>query len=121
MMKKLIKKLRSRLKGTGGESLAEVLVAMLVAALALTMLASVIGTASDMIRMSKTATEAYYDESNKLEQQTAPEDTQLTIRVTENVSSHPGVKLTVSGGNISVNWYLNDKLSGEDVISYKKG
>ncbi len=124
-MKKLIKKLRSRLKGKGGETLAEVLVAMLIAALALTMLASVISTASDMIQRSKTTTEAYYSQNNLLEQQPATTDTLSITVVFENRKDISGknitVKLKTGGGAMTAYRYENNGLSGMSVISYKKG
>jgi len=59
-MKKLKSSLSKKLKGNAGESLAEVLIALLIAALALTMLASVITTAARTITRSKQQMEAYY-------------------------------------------------------------
>ncbi len=59
-MKKLKSSLSKKLKGNAGESLAEVLIALLIAALALTMLASVITTAAKTITQSKKQMDAYY-------------------------------------------------------------
>lgn len=59
-MKRLRANLSKKLKGNAGESLAEVLIALLIAALALTMLASVISSAARMITQSKDTMAKYY-------------------------------------------------------------
>ena len=59
-MKRLRANLSKKLKGNAGESLAEVLIALLIAALALTMLASVISSAARMITQSKDTMANYF-------------------------------------------------------------
>ena len=65
MEKLLIRKLRS----TSGESIAETLVAVLIAAFALLMLAGTINSASNIIMTSKTTLDSYYMINNNLEKQ----------------------------------------------------
>ena len=60
------RKLMSKLKSEAGETLGEVMVALLIAALALTMLASAITSASRMITQSKTKMGSYYAAANGL-------------------------------------------------------
>ena len=73
-MKRLKKKLTAKLKGNAGESLGEVLIALLIAALALVMLASVIDTSARIITRSKATMKDYYDASDELVQQQAKEE-----------------------------------------------
>lgn len=65
-MKRLKKRITAKLKGNAGESLAEVLISLLIAALALTMLASVISTSARIITKSKATMKDYYDASDEL-------------------------------------------------------
>ena len=58
-----MKMLRAKLKSRAGESLAEVLIALLVSALALVMLASMIAHAFNMITTSRDKMNAYYGQS----------------------------------------------------------
>ncbi len=88
---KLKARLLSKLKSTAGESIAEVLIALLIAALALTMLASVISTSAKIITNSKTAMNAYYEKRNALDAGTAS-TSEIKLQITKESS---GVKLTV--------------------------
>ena len=85
-MKKLKKRLAARLRGTKGESLAEVLVALLIAALSLTMLASAIFSSSSIINNSKKAMDTYYSNNDELAKQSKsdPDQTNLTLLNDEN-------------------------------------
>ena len=62
MKKKVLEKLRSR----RGDSIAEVLVAVLISAVALVMLASMITSSSRLITRSKDKMEEYYEKSSAL-------------------------------------------------------
>lgn len=108
MKKQMLKKLRSK----SGESIAETLVAVLIAALALLMLAGTINTASRLITRSKTALEAYYKENNKL---------------SEHSSSSGRNIVTVSSGSgepewilCSVDLYENDKIGSTPVVAFSR-
>ena len=61
-----IKRITEKLKGKVGESIAETLVALLISALALTMLAGAISAGSNMIRTSRAKISTYYNESENL-------------------------------------------------------
>lgn len=117
-MKKLIRKLRSRLTGNQGETLAEVLFALLIAALALTMLASVISSASDIIQRSKRTTDAYYNANTLLDEESVTPKAG-TLTVTKSGETEV-IKLKRNTASVAVNYYVNDKLPGRDVISYSK-
>lgn len=55
--------LRAKLKSNSGESLAEVLIALLVSALALVMLASMISSSFSIIKSSRAKLKDYYEDS----------------------------------------------------------
>lgn len=116
-MKRLRTSLSKKLKGNAGESIAEVLIALLIAALALTMLASVITSAAKMINRSKQLMNAYYAENEWLSAQAdSAADGALTVTVsTVGSESEPAreVKL-IPGGSITVKYQDNDIVSDED-------
>ena len=58
-----MKKLRKKLKSRSGETLTETLVALLIAALALTMLAGAIAASSNVINKSRERLDQYYTEN----------------------------------------------------------
>ena len=62
MNQRIVAKLRSQ----AGESIGETLVALLISALALLMLAGAISSAANMVRRSKTAMTAYYENDSSL-------------------------------------------------------
>ena len=117
-MKLLGKKLRSRC----GESIAEVLIALLIAALGLTLLAAMITSASRMIRMSKANMAAYVTAQNALvSRPSASIDDVITVDT--------GKKATVStkltddydtAAGISVKSYTIS-VTGKSVVAYAKG
>lgn len=65
-MKRFMDKCRRRLKNRGGETITEVLVALLISALALTMLAAMVASASRMVDASRDSLDAYYKAENGL-------------------------------------------------------
>lgn len=87
-MKRLKKRITAKLKGNAGESLAEVLISLLIAALALTMLASVISTSAKIITKSKATMKDYYDASDELVEgagakiSSTGDDTYVSIKMT---------------------------------------
>ena len=138
-MKSLKTKLATKLKNSAGESIAEVLIALLIAALALTMLASVISTSSRIITTTKEKMKTYYEENDKLSAQGTTTNTLgLTIEVKSwkfkapdatvfTNHTHPSVPASTStynthliNGDTSVLYYMNDKLGGTKVVSFKK-
>lgn len=140
-MKKLNSKLAAKLKNSRGESMAEVLIALLIAALALTMLASVISTSSRIITQTKEKMKLYYEENDKLSVQGASSNTmELTITVSSSTyttvsegeevhlqTQHPSADksaynthLNYGASEETVLYYVNDKLGGTKVISFRK-
>ncbi|MBR4474567.1 MAG: hypothetical protein IKS55_13120 [Oscillospiraceae bacterium] len=109
----MIRIIKCRLKTQTGESIAEVLVALLISSLALVMLASMISATNSMVKKSETVMNEYYDCNNELEVQPP-----TTTYVTKTSGS-----ITITGTNfkkesISVDYYENNSLVAK-VYSYK--
>ena len=105
MKKRICRKLRSK----AGETIAEVLISLLISSIALIILAEMIGAATNMVTSSENTLKAYYEESNNLAQQTTG-------------SSSASVTLTMDGTEFSepINLFENEKkLGGVEVMSYK--
>ena len=126
MKKRMLDKLRSR----RGDSLAEVLVAMLISAVALVMLASMIASSGRMIRRSRESMEEYDAANNVLASMpdtvpaaintvTKASNVELNVKV-KNADSETVVRLRSAGGDL-VTVYENAGYAGKTVVAYKKG
>lgn len=106
MMKAIRRKLSSKL----GDSIGEVLVALLISSLALMMLASMITSSTHLILNSKDKLESYYQQNNK-----------LSSRTGTTTASSATIKFEGEAGGYQVNitCYTNDKIGGKEVISYE--
>lgn len=105
-----MKQVRQKLRSQRGESLGEVLVALLVAALAITILAGAIVTAGRIITQSREAMGEYYASNNEL---SAHSGTPTGGKVTFSE------KLVDGTNEATVNFYVNRKY--DEVVSYHKG
>jgi type II secretory pathway component PulJ len=113
----MINKIKEKLKSGKGESIAEVLVSLLISSLALVMLASMINSSSRIIQSSKANMEKYYSANNVLEARTAAADNSGTLSIK---NGSKAVHLRYGEGTVSVNYYKNDKApSGKQVVSFK--
>ena len=123
-MTTMIKRVKQKLKSDAGESIAEVLIALLIAALALTMLASVISTSARMITQSKEKLEKYYAANEELNTRTHDSSKNLTTtgtgkEVTVTVKAgDDGIDFLATGNKILTNYYDNKQVSNTDVIAY---
>jgi len=103
-MKKLV---LGKLKSNSGESIAETLVAVLIAAFALLMLAGTVNTASNLITKSQNVLAAYYENNNSLADPDG--DALVTVKasgtIVLQVDNVPGKKVT-------------SNIGGKDLISY---
>ena len=134
-MKKLKSSLSKKLKGNAGESLAEVLIALLIAALALTMLASVITTAARTITRNKQQMDAYYAENEWLTAHVDDAaDGSMTVTVTVKAKDSTDEDSTVKtiklmpdqlpDGTLkplTVNYQVNDIVGAENSDGKKEG
>ena len=117
-MKLTFKKIRSlagaaasKLRSGSGESIAEVLVALLISAAALVMLASMITASTSMIRAGDERLKDYYD-ANEL------------LSKADGAPDHTGTAVLSSGTDgfsqeFSVDYYVNDDAPKGDVIAYR--
>lgn len=99
-----------KLKSRAGESIAETLIGLLIASLALVMLAGSISTATRLILTSKDRMDEYYAADGAMAKQTDDPD---AIRIT---LEGGGVKQIIDG----VDCYSNDKFENMPVYSYMK-
>ena len=78
-MEKISTSIKKKIGSRSGETIAETLIALLIAALALTMLAGAISYAFNMIRESRRNLEAYYDTANDMASLSGGSDKTVTV------------------------------------------
>ena len=110
MKHRILAKLRSR----AGDSIAELLIALLISSLAMVMLAGAVSSASNMIRRGNTAMTAYFTEDNALAE-----------RTTDDGNPPPAATVTLKEGsndvqNWAVKYYSNDTFGRTHVVAYAK-
>ncbi len=116
-MNDIIRKIRS----AKGESLAETLVALLIALLGLTILAGMIQSSSKLILSSNKVIQEYAEAGNMLAQKAGSGDTGSVSII---VKGQPGQALILTpdpgdtNTNISVSYY-EEKMGNCDIISFK--
>ena len=102
----------NKLKSSSGESIAETLVSVLIAAFALLMLAGTINTASNLITKSQDTLKQYYTANNKLERgEEGPSTTTKNVTIT-------GDDGRLSGNSYLATVYQNDVLGSGTVNAY---
>lgn len=112
-----LKKLRAKLRARQGESLTEVLVAVLIAALSLVILASMVSSSGKMITASGETMDRYVQAENRLVTQTGAS---VNGSVTLRDSAGQPVRLTDDDGTaVPVQYYIDDEIGGCQVVSYK--
>lgn len=113
---KRIKRLAAKLKSDAGESLAEVLISLLIAALAMTMLASAISSTVKVVNRSREATSAYYEEAEDL-----IDLSESTGTMTVSISSISGYGSDLNGSTLTVKYGIIEDASFGDisVIAYQ--
>ncbi|MDO4803708.1 MAG: hypothetical protein Q4A32_02690 [Lachnospiraceae bacterium] len=114
-MGKISGKLKRKIRSRSGESIAETLVALLLAAVALTMLAGAMTSSAGMILKSRDRMNLYYDISEDVVKRTSG----TGVRLDE------GLTLTDNSGRIAtesytVTYYLNDTFKRYPVVTYEK-
>ncbi len=110
-LKTLLSSIGKKLKGRGGESLTEVLVSVLISAVALTMLASMISASTGMVKQSREKLDDYYTNNNGLVTHTGTPASGFAEFSTES-----GTVL----GYDQVSYLENDESIGHAVIAYWK-
>ncbi len=116
-IKGLVKKLNRRLSGRGGESIAEVLIALLISSLGIVMLAAMITASARLLTKSRDSIERYVDAENRLAEQGS---SSLSGTVTLQAQNGSSLRLKDGlGADIDVLYYLNDESGGDAVVSYR--
>ena len=114
-------RIRLALRNTHGETITEVLVAMVIVGLALLMLAVVIASSSSIVKKDREYMEDYYETGNAL---ASPSGSgvkgTLTVKYATGVSTGTPVRLSPENddGEISIEIFYADE--GDTVVSYKK-
>ena len=90
-----MKKIKEKLRSAAGETLAETLIALLVASFALMLLAGMISSTTNLVTSSREKMNSYYEANTALEEPAANEAT-LTITVGEGDSAHTLAPVPVS-------------------------
>ena len=103
-----MKNIRKKLKSTAGESLAEVLIALLISALALVMLAEMINASANMIMRSRKTMEDYYTET----------PAQVNGYITLALSPADG-EVTAENRKVSINQYTLHVGENKEVVYYE--
>ncbi len=111
---KAARRTRKKLKSPAGETLTETLVALLIAALALTMLAGAIASSFGVIQRGREKLDQYYTANEAADGvvKMSGDGTagKVTLTDAENQLSH---------GDINVSYYTNDKFNNMPVVAYK--
>jgi len=116
-MKSSAKRIYGKLNDSRGDSIAEVLVALLIAAVALVMLASMIASSSSMIIRSRGYMTDYYDQNNDLIDNAANQhDGTVTVKASDGTSPYG---ITENGETLNVKYTVNDSYKGGRIVSYR--
>ena len=107
-----------KLKSEKGETISEVLIALLVAALAIVLLAGMINASYSMITKSKEKNEKYTVAENGIVEQST--DSEVSGKVTIEIDGQPGrLSDANSTYEIDVDYYTNGEAGSNPVRSYK--
>jgi len=106
-----MKHIKKKLKSCAGESLAETLMAVLVIALALTMLAGMITATTNIVTKSRDKMTKYYEENARLEKMTGDKKN-LTLSITGTEAEK--IEVTVTA-------FTNEEFGNTPVIAYGIG
>ncbi|MBQ1411393.1 MAG: hypothetical protein IIY94_08975 [Oscillospiraceae bacterium] len=121
----MLKKMKARLESQSGESIAEVLVAVMLSAIGLTMLALMISATTRMVIRSKNITSDYVGSNNQLvEKGDTTLNGEVEVLFVDPISGVQHKRLTDESSEdykIPVRYYINDNIGNVSVTSYKKG
>ena len=103
-----------KLRSNKGESIAETLISLLIACVALIMLAGMITAATKLVSKSKTSMQDYYTENNSVATGSTTSGTGSSTTIT--ISTSPSSQLTITQ---DVTYYQNNTFSNSPVIAYE--
>lgn len=116
-MRPLLNTIYARLRSTRGESLTEVLAAIVVSGLAILMLATVIAAAANTNRQSSEQMDKYYKASNELVANVA---SGLSGTVTLNDIDGNTVRLEEAESSVPVEYTVNEEVGQVPIVSYER-
>lgn len=115
--KRILTRMNEKLKNKSGESISEVLVALLISALAIVLLASMIAASTNMVMKSKAKFKEYADAENAIVERNGS-DVSGTVQIVD--SNDNPISLTDGAGTgIQVAYFTNDESVRHTVRSYK--
>ena len=121
-MKGIKKRIAGKLKNTAGESLAEVLIALLIAALAMAMLATAISSTAKIVTQSKATMKNYYNGNTALDTASSGGTRSEVTVIIPGTEPPRGVQLTdeaSADGTFIVNTFQNAYSTKVPVVFYK--
>lgn len=125
-------RLKAKLRGQSGETIAETLIALLISALALTMLAGAIGAAARVVTRSENKMQAYYQANNALAtpglsndtDDDTDDDTKVNVSTdtgTMAVAKSDGSPLALADeASLDIQYTSNNEFSAKPVVAYAK-
>lgn len=118
-----MKNIFKKLKNQNGESIGETLVALLISVLAITMLAMMIQTSTNLIRKGDQQFASFIENENKIVEKKADPSTSTGQVYISSKADTSKIYLidndtTVVGGKYEVNYFENE-VNDIDIISYK--
>lgn len=116
-VRKGLKAAKLKILSNEGETLTEVLVSLLIAGLALAMFAGMIQASVNIVDSSEAKMQEYYTANNNLALKTIPEATGGTVSLTKGTDTY---NLFPGSPGVDVDYFINDKLGGVDVMSYER-
>lgn len=114
---KLLRAAAARLRSRGGDSIAEVLVALLISAVALVMLASMISASASLIERSKATMAQYYAVNNALTLQADGDDALAEVKEGSAVFKDKDDTPVL---NVAVFYRANEQVKAHPVFAYWK-
>ena len=112
-MKNVFRKIKKRIHTQDGESIAETLIALLLASLALVMLASMIQSTSSIVIKSKNKMDEYYTANVRLENPDISDPAlKLSIEETESTKKYGKIEID------NVLYQENETFSNKPVLAY---
>lgn len=121
----MFKKLKRKLRSKRGESLTEVLIALLISGIAMMMLASMIATTQRIVTKTKSSTKEYVGGNNKLVEKSSDAlsgSGNVEFDLMDGSGVYRLTRLTdKSKEDVPVQYYVNSALKSVLVASYEKG
>lgn len=115
------KRMLRSLRNQKGETLLELLFSLLISSLAMLILASMIVASTNIIKRGNVVLGDYISAENEMVKNTStPVTKEAFIKTNGSIAAQKLTDYDPDSGQVSVNYYTNNKLGGKLVISYEK-